>query len=42
VEGINDDAENSERTVWVDGRPSEVAPVRFDDDLRRIRFAQGR
>ncbi len=39
VEGINDAPENSERTVWVDGRPSEVSPVSFDADLRRIRFA---
>jgi hypothetical protein len=31
VEGIHDAPEASERTVWVDGVPREVAPVRFDD-----------
>ncbi len=41
VEGINDDPENSERSIWVDGRPSEVSPVSFDEDLHRIRFAGG-
>jgi hypothetical protein len=30
VEGVNDPAENSERGIWVDGVPSEPAPVRFD------------
>jgi Protein of unknown function (DUF2804) len=33
VAGVNDPAENSERTVWVDGRPREVPPVRFGDGL---------
>lgn len=41
VEGVNDDRVDSERTVWVDGIPSEVGPVRFDDDLCRIRSAEG-
>jgi hypothetical protein len=42
VEGVNDPAVGSERTVWVDGRPVEVAPVRFDADLGgvgELRFA---
>lgn len=30
VEGINDPAERSERAIWIDGEPSEPAPVRFD------------
>ncbi len=30
VEGINDPVELSERAIWVDGEPSEPAPVRFD------------
>lgn len=29
VEGVNDPAENSERAIWIDGEPSEPAPVRF-------------
>jgi hypothetical protein len=41
VEGINDDPEGSERTLWVDGEPSEVAPVRFAPDLSAITFAHG-
>ena len=41
VEGVNDDPIDSERTVWVDGEPAEVAPVRFSADLARIDFADG-
>jgi hypothetical protein len=41
VDGVNDDPEESERTLWVDGRPSEVAPVHFAADLTAIRFADG-
>jgi Protein of unknown function (DUF2804) len=40
VSGINDPAENSERAVWVDGRPSEPAPVTFED-LDTIWFDDG-
>ncbi len=29
VEGINDPPSGSERAIWVDGEPSEPAPVRF-------------
>ena len=36
VEGIHDSAEASERTVWVDGEPREVGPVRFADDLSAV------
>ncbi|MDQ3356362.1 MAG: DUF2804 domain-containing protein [Actinomycetota bacterium] len=39
--GDQRDPENSERTIWVDGRPSEVVPASFDEDLHRIRFAGG-
>jgi uncharacterized protein DUF2804 len=42
VDGVNDPAVGSERTVWVDGRPGEVAPVRFEADLSgvgELRFA---
>jgi hypothetical protein len=40
VSGINDPAEFSERGIWVDGEPTEPAPVEFDD-LAAIRFADG-
>jgi hypothetical protein len=36
VEGINDPATGSERTVWVDGEPREVAPCSFASDLERV------
>jgi hypothetical protein len=29
VEGVNDPAEKSERAIWVDGEPSEPAPISF-------------
>ncbi len=41
VEGVNDSPRGSERTVWVDGEPGEVRPVRFGDELAAIRFADG-
>jgi hypothetical protein len=36
VQGVNDPASGSERTVWVDGKASEVPPVSFDDDLSGV------
>ena len=36
VSGIHDAAAASERTVWIDGEPREVAPVDFADDLSRV------
>jgi hypothetical protein len=36
VTGIHDAREASERTVWVDGRPHEVEPVEFADDLSSV------
>lgn len=41
VEGVNDPAENSERAIWLDGAPSEPAPVHFDG-MAGIEFAEGR
>jgi hypothetical protein len=41
VEGIHDRPEASERTVWVDGEPLEIAPVEFDPDLRGIALPDG-
>lgn len=36
VAGVHDSPENSERTLWVDGVPTEVEPVTFADDLSRV------
>jgi hypothetical protein len=36
VEGVNDAAADSERTVWLDGVPREVAVVRFAPDLSAV------
>jgi Protein of unknown function (DUF2804) len=41
VEGIHDDPEASERTVWLDGVPVQVSPARFAPDLAEIAFAGG-
>jgi hypothetical protein len=41
VTGVHDSPESSERTLWIDGRPREVGPVRFTDDLSRVAFAEG-
>jgi hypothetical protein len=40
VEGINDPAANSERAIWIDGKPSEPAPVSFQR-LAAVEFADG-
>jgi hypothetical protein len=40
VAGINDPLERSERAIWVDGEPSEPAPVEFDG-LAGVRFGDG-
>jgi Protein of unknown function (DUF2804) len=36
VDGVHDGAEASERTVWLDGEPDEVAPQPFAADLSRV------
>jgi hypothetical protein len=41
AEGIHDSPRDSERTVWVDGVPSEPGPVHFADDLTGIALAEG-
>lgn len=41
VTGINDGDRDSERTVWIDAVPREVAPVRFASDLSAIAFSDG-
>ena len=42
VQGIHDAPGQSERTIWIDGEPSEPPPCRFDPELRNVgqlRFA---
>jgi len=41
VDGVHDALASSERTVWVAGRPHEVGPVRFLDDLAGCAFREG-
>jgi hypothetical protein len=41
VSGVNDPPQNSERAVWVDGRPSEPGPVEFEG-LEAIAHESGR
>ncbi len=36
VSGVNDPLRNSERTVWIDGRPAEVGPSAFAADLSGV------
>ena len=41
VTGVHDAPTGSERTVWVDGEPSEVGPVTFAPDLSQLTFGEG-
>jgi hypothetical protein len=41
VTGVHDDPRASERSIWVDGEPSEIGPVEFAPDLSSIGFADG-
>jgi hypothetical protein len=41
VSGVNDTVDGSERHIWIDGTPTHVAPVEFEDDLSRVTFAEG-
>ena len=41
VAGIHDSPRLSERTLWVDGEPRELAPVTFADDLSAIELGKG-
>jgi hypothetical protein len=41
VSGVHDGACGSERALWVDGEPHEVAPVAFDPALERVAAADG-
>lgn len=41
VAGVHDGEHVSERTVWVDGEPCELGPVRFAPDLASMDWASG-
>ncbi|HTB69792.1 MAG TPA: DUF2804 family protein [Solirubrobacteraceae bacterium] len=41
VSGVNDPPRGSERAVWIDGAPHEVAPVEFSANLLRVRCEDG-
>jgi hypothetical protein len=41
VTGVHDSPRNSERTLWVDGEPRELEPVRFAGDLSGVEFGEG-
>ncbi len=41
IDGLHDAHTGSERTLWVDGVATEVAPVSFVDDLQGVRFREG-
>jgi hypothetical protein len=41
ITGLFDTPEDSERTIWIDGQPTEIRPVTFGDDLRSVRFEEG-
>ena len=41
VTGVHDLPQASERTLWIDGEPSELAPVTFADGLSSIEFTDG-
>jgi len=41
VAGVNDPPQRSERTVWIDGVPTEVGPCAFAEDLSGVSIAGG-
>lgn len=41
VDGVHDALSESERTLWVDGAPRELRPVRFAEDLSAVAFRDG-
>jgi hypothetical protein len=41
VRGVHDAEVGSERTIWIDGKPSELPPVTFASDLSAVSFAAG-
>jgi hypothetical protein len=41
VDGVHDAPQDSERTVWLAGRPTEVGPVRFGEGLEEVAATDG-
>jgi Protein of unknown function (DUF2804) len=41
IVGLFDTPRHSERTIWIDGVPSETGPVGFSADLRTVTFGDG-
>jgi hypothetical protein len=41
VDGVNDPPRHSERTIWVDGVPTEPGPARFAPELAGVTFEPG-
>ena len=41
VTGVHDSPRDSERTLWVDGKPQELGPVAFAPDLSSVTFQEG-
>lgn len=41
VAGVHDSPVDSERTLWIEGHPSEIGPVTFAPDLSGVTFAEG-
>ena len=39
--GLFDTPEHSERTIWIDGIPQEIGPVKFTTDLNVVSFEEG-
>jgi hypothetical protein len=39
--GLHDSPQNSERTIWIDGTPTEIGPVHFAEDLSAVTFSEG-
>ncbi len=41
IVGLFDTKKNSERTLWIDGVPTELDEVQFSDDLKVVTFTEG-
>ena len=41
MSGVHDAPAASERTLWIDGRPRELATATFAADLSAVSFAEG-
>lgn len=41
IVGLNDSLPDIENTLWIDGHPTPVGPVRFEPDLSHVHFDDG-